>query len=192
MAVSREREPLAKVLAHEGGYSNHPADPGGPTNKGVTQRVYDAYGRGKGQAVRSVKSLTTEELNDIYRNSHHARHRIWGCLGGYELIKHKGADELAPRSKRRIPMQSTKASTLACLLMTALTLAACTTSGVSGVAPLRSAIGNSLPGAQGKTIADQNRIDRTVAPGCAVKFCTRAECDLHTKASAARRAELKL
>jgi lysozyme family protein len=66
MAVSRERESLAKVLAHEGGYSNHPADPGGPTNKGVTQRVYDAYRRGKGQAVRSVKSLTTEELNDIY------------------------------------------------------------------------------------------------------------------------------
>ncbi|MBZ9719087.1 hypothetical protein LB519_14660 [Mesorhizobium sp. AD1-1] len=46
-------------------------------------------------------------------------------------------------------------------------------------------------GAQGKTIADQNKIDRTMAPGCAVKFYTRAECDLHTKASAERRAELK-
>ncbi|TPM19759.1 hypothetical protein [Mesorhizobium sp. B2-3-6] len=57
--------------------------------------------------------------------------------------------------------------------------------------PLRSALGNSLAGAQGKTIADQNKIDRTMAPGCAVKFYTPAECDRHTKASAARRAELK-
>ncbi|TGT36211.1 hypothetical protein EN808_29955 [Mesorhizobium sp. M8A.F.Ca.ET.165.01.1.1] len=81
--------------------------------------------------------------------------------------------------------------TLACLSMSALTLAACTTSGVSGVTPLRLALGNSLAGAQGKTVADQNKIDRTVAPGCAVKLYTRAECDLHTKASAKRRAELK-
>ncbi|RWC28799.1 hypothetical protein [Mesorhizobium sp.] len=57
--------------------------------------------------------------------------------------------------------------------------------------PLRSALGNSLAGAQGKTVGDQNKIDRTMAPGCAVKLYTRAECDLHTRASAARRAELK-
>ncbi|TRC78499.1 hypothetical protein FJV80_24465 [Mesorhizobium sp. WSM4310] len=88
-------------------------------------------------------------------------------------------------------MQSKRALTLACLLTSALTLAACTTSGVSGVTPLRSALGNSLAGAQGKTVADQNKIDRTIAPGCAVKLYTRAECDRHTKASAARRAELK-
>lgn len=66
MAVSREKESLSRVLAHEGGYSNNKKDPGGPTMKGVTQRVYDAYRRGKGLAVRSVKSLTTDELNDIY------------------------------------------------------------------------------------------------------------------------------
>lgn len=66
MAISREKEALARVLAHEGGYSNNKKDPGGPTMKGVTQRVYDAYRRGKGLAVRSVKSLTTDEINDIY------------------------------------------------------------------------------------------------------------------------------
>ena len=88
-------------------------------------------------------------------------------------------------------MRYARASTLACLLMSALTLAACTTSDVSGVAPLRSALGSSLPGAQGKTVADQNKIDRTVAPGCAIRLYTRAECALHTKASAERRAELK-
>ncbi|WP_352792421.1 hypothetical protein [Mesorhizobium sp. M0771] len=40
-------------------------------------------------------------------------------------------------------------------------------------------------------MADQNKIDRTMAPGCAVNLYTRGECDVHTKASAARRAELK-
>lgn len=66
MAVSREKESLAKVLVHEGGYVNHPSDPGGPTNKGVTQRVYDAYRKGKKLATRSVKNITSDEVADIY------------------------------------------------------------------------------------------------------------------------------
>ncbi|MBZ9706077.1 glycoside hydrolase family 108 protein [Mesorhizobium sp. ESP7-2] len=66
MAISREKASLAKVLVHEGGYSNHPADPGGATMKGVTQRVYDAYRKGKGLATRSVKSITPDEVADIY------------------------------------------------------------------------------------------------------------------------------
>ncbi|WP_431322213.1 glycosyl hydrolase 108 family protein [Rhizobium sp. YTU87027] len=41
---------LSKVLVHEGGYSNHPEDPGGATMKGVTQRVYDEYRRSIGLA----------------------------------------------------------------------------------------------------------------------------------------------
>jgi len=32
---------LALVLQHEGGYVNHPSDPGGRTNLGVTQRVWE-------------------------------------------------------------------------------------------------------------------------------------------------------
>ncbi|WP_246671824.1 hypothetical protein [Mesorhizobium sp. B2-3-10] len=76
-------------------------------------------------------------------------------------------------------------------MRTALLLAGCGTSGVNGVPALRAAIGTSLAGAQGKTVADQNKIDRTMAPGCAVKLSTPAECDRHTVASAARRQELK-
>ncbi|TIX97406.1 MAG: N-acetylmuramidase, partial [Mesorhizobium sp.] len=66
MAVSREKESLAKVLVHEGGYVNHRQDPGGPTNKGVTQRVYDAYRKGKGLPMRSVKHITMDEVYEIY------------------------------------------------------------------------------------------------------------------------------
>ncbi|RWC47946.1 MAG: hypothetical protein EOS55_13855 [Mesorhizobium sp.] len=79
----------------------------------------------------------------------------------------------------------------AALLTTALLLAGCGTSGVSGAQPLRLALGSSLAGAKGKSIEDQNKIDRTMAPGCAIKLYTTAECDRHTKASAARRAELQ-
>ncbi|RWM13716.1 MAG: hypothetical protein EOR72_18495 [Mesorhizobium sp.] len=69
--------------------------------------------------------------------------------------------------------------------------AATTSSGVDGVPALRLAIGNSLAGAEGMTADDPNKIDRTMASGCAVKFYTPAECDRHTKASAKRHAELK-
>ena len=34
---------LAMVLRHEGGFVNHPNDPGGMTNKGITKKVYDAF-----------------------------------------------------------------------------------------------------------------------------------------------------
>ncbi|MER9206830.1 glycoside hydrolase family 108 protein [Mesorhizobium sp. M0771] len=79
MAISREKESLAKVLAHEGGYSNNKRDPGGPTMKGVTQRVYDAYRKGKGQATRSVKSISTDELNEIYDRQY------WDAVKGDQL-----------------------------------------------------------------------------------------------------------
>ncbi|MDD9731620.1 hypothetical protein PVW46_17085 [Mameliella sp. AT18] len=39
-------------------------------------------------------------------------------------------------------------------------------------------------------IEDQERIDETVARGCAAGVWTRARCADHTPASAARRAEL--
>ncbi|RWH70299.1 MAG: hypothetical protein E5X68_24815 [Mesorhizobium sp.] len=88
-------------------------------------------------------------------------------------------------------MRFARALRPAVLLTTALLLAGCGTSGVDGVPALRLAIGNSLAGAEGMTADDPNKIDRTMASGCAVKFYTPAECDRHTKASAKRRAELK-
>lgn len=46
----------------EGGYVNHPKDPGGATNFGVTQRVYDSYRKDRGQSARSVKQITSDEV----------------------------------------------------------------------------------------------------------------------------------
>lgn len=57
---------LKLVLAHEGGFSDHPKDPGGATMKGVIQSVYDAYRTRKGLPLRSVRLITQAELEDIY------------------------------------------------------------------------------------------------------------------------------
>jgi lysozyme family protein len=67
MSASLYKPALALVLAHEGNFVDHPADPGGPTNKGVTQRVYDAYRKLKGSPIRSVKLITPIETEEIYR-----------------------------------------------------------------------------------------------------------------------------
>lgn len=70
---------LTLVLVHEGGFSDHPRDPGGATMKGVIQRVYDAYRQRKGQGPRSVKLLINAELQDIYRQLY------WNKIDGDEL-----------------------------------------------------------------------------------------------------------
>ncbi len=50
----------------EGGFSNHPRDPGGATMHGVTQRVYDRFRRAAGLAVRSVRQIEAAEEHSIY------------------------------------------------------------------------------------------------------------------------------
>ncbi len=57
---------LAFVLRWEGGYVDHPNDPGGKTNKGVTQVVYDEWRTRKGLPQRSVKEIDDREVHDIY------------------------------------------------------------------------------------------------------------------------------
>jgi lysozyme family protein len=59
-------ESLPFVLRWEGGYVNHPADPGGATNKGVTQRVYDEWRRRQGEVPRDVRQITDAEVDTIY------------------------------------------------------------------------------------------------------------------------------
>ncbi len=57
---------LAFVLKAEGGYTNHPADRGGPTNKGILQREYDQYRRRKGLPTADVRDILNAEVEDIY------------------------------------------------------------------------------------------------------------------------------
>ena len=58
---------LRFTLKWEGGYSNDPDDPGGATNFGITQKTYDGFYKGLGIPVRSVRDISPQDVNDIYR-----------------------------------------------------------------------------------------------------------------------------
>ena len=79
---------------------------------------------------------------------------------------------------------------LAMIGANALFLAGCGISQPGNVETLNRSLGDVLPGAQGLTLADQDRIDETVARGCAIGTWSPDRCDDHTAAAAARRAEL--
>jgi lysozyme family protein len=57
---------LPFILRWEGGFVDHPADPGGRTNRGVTQRVYDAWRKRQGMSQRDVKLIDDAEVGAIY------------------------------------------------------------------------------------------------------------------------------
>jgi len=61
---------LGVTLRFEGGYVNHPADPGGATNKGITQGVYTAYRGSINQPAQSVKLITDAEVRTIYERDY--------------------------------------------------------------------------------------------------------------------------
>lgn len=70
---------LAAVLKYEGGFSNHPLDPGGATMKGVTQHVYDAWRKKRALPTRSVKNIDQSEIEAIYRQDY------WDAICGDDL-----------------------------------------------------------------------------------------------------------
>lgn len=69
---------LKLVLQHEGGFVNHPADPGGATNKGITIATYRRYINPKG-TVEDLKNLTTEQAGVVYRRQY------WDAVLGSQL-----------------------------------------------------------------------------------------------------------
>ena len=72
MASAAFLDALPFILQWEGGYVNHPNDPGGATNKGVTQKVYDAWRQRQGQAARDVRQLEESELHALYESGYWA------------------------------------------------------------------------------------------------------------------------
>jgi len=63
-------EAVEKVLKHEGGYVNHPSDPGGETKYGISKRSYPYL---------DIQSLTVEDAKEIYR-------RDWWDKYGYGTL----------------------------------------------------------------------------------------------------------
>jgi len=59
---------LNKILKEEGGFVNDPADSGGKTKAGITQKTYDAFRRKKHVPTRSVAFARKVEIAEIYEN----------------------------------------------------------------------------------------------------------------------------
>lgn len=61
---------MNRVLSHEGGYSNHPADKGGETNWGITHRTARANGY-----HGSMRDMTRDQAIAIYHSAFWLRYR---------------------------------------------------------------------------------------------------------------------
>jgi lysozyme family protein len=69
---------LQEVLKHEGGYVNHPKDPGGMTNLGVTKRVYEEWvGHPVNEAI--MRGLTVAHVRALYKA------KYWDVVKGDDL-----------------------------------------------------------------------------------------------------------
>jgi lysozyme family protein len=77
--ISNYTNSLPHILRFEGGYTNHPDDPGGPTNKGVIQVEYNNNRRLWKLPVQSVRFITDDEVTRIYKT------KYWDIVRADEL-----------------------------------------------------------------------------------------------------------
>lgn len=69
---------LAAVLHHEGGYVNHPSDPGGMTNLGCTKRVWEEW-VGHPVDEKAMRALTPGDVAPLYKT------KFWDKIKGDDL-----------------------------------------------------------------------------------------------------------
>jgi lysozyme family protein len=70
---------LKKLLVHEGGYVNHPSDPGGMTNLGVTKRVWEEW-TGHEVDEKQMRALTPEDVAPLYKR------KYWDACRADDLV----------------------------------------------------------------------------------------------------------
>jgi lysozyme family protein len=69
---------LAAVLVHEGGFVNHPQDPGGMTNLGCTKAVWEEH-CGHPVDEKAMRALTPADVAPLYKR------KYWDKVQGDEL-----------------------------------------------------------------------------------------------------------
>lgn len=69
---------LQHVLKHEGGFVNHPQDPGGMTNLGVTKAVWEEW-VGHPVSQKIMENLTPADVSTMYRR------KYWDKVQGNDL-----------------------------------------------------------------------------------------------------------
>ena len=70
---------LDMVLHHEGGFVDHPDDPGGATNKGITHKTYADFLDRPFEDVSELKNIPKEHVQKIYKTGY------WDAVRADEL-----------------------------------------------------------------------------------------------------------
>lgn len=78
MAADNFEKAFAETIKHEGGYVDHPRDPGGATNLGITIGTLSNW-LGRRASKAEVKSLTIDKVKPIYRANY------WNAVKGDDL-----------------------------------------------------------------------------------------------------------
>jgi len=93
---------LRFVLLWEGGYVDHPADPGGRTNKGVTQAVYDRWRDARALERRHVRLIEGAEVEAIYEAGYWVPARCEILLARLDLVQFDTAVNMGPSRAVRL------------------------------------------------------------------------------------------
>ena len=83
--MSNFDECLKLILHHEGGYVNHPKDPGGETNMGVTKRVYEKWCMENDLQQKDMKDLEFDDVAPIYKKNYWDRVKADDLPEGLDL-----------------------------------------------------------------------------------------------------------
>ena len=73
------------MLAHEGGYVDHPKDPGGRTNLGVTQRVWEEW-MGRPVSEKEMRALTPTMVKPLYKRKYWDACRANDLVAGVDYV----------------------------------------------------------------------------------------------------------
>ncbi|MCW8998408.1 MAG: hypothetical protein OQK04_06795 [Kangiellaceae bacterium] len=66
---------LENVLQHEGGWADHPQDPGGATMRGVTLKVFREF-YGEEMTKSDLREISFDQLGHIYKTGYWDK--VWG------------------------------------------------------------------------------------------------------------------
>jgi len=86
---------LAETLTHEGGWADHPKDPGGATMKGVTLATYRQYYPNATKA--DLRKISDADLKMIYRTGYWDKVRGDDLPPGVDLMTFDVAVNSGPR-----------------------------------------------------------------------------------------------
>ena len=86
---------LPEILRHEGGWADHPSDPGGATMKGITIGTYRQW---KGRAVTKaeLRAISDEEIAAIYKRNYWDKVRGDDLPAGLDLVAFDAAVNSGP------------------------------------------------------------------------------------------------